>query len=95
MPKRVINFYSFATKYCSHHNPITYPINDSYVEKILLHWKKVDKFFSFSKIELRDFKTYKNVLVQFQKYYGLKAFDLKEIDGYLWQLGKRHFERSY
>lgn len=26
-------FYSFATKYCSHHKPNDYPIYDSYVEK--------------------------------------------------------------
>lgn len=27
-------FYSFASKYCSHHNPNAYPIYDSYVEKV-------------------------------------------------------------
>lgn len=26
---KMINFYSFATKYCSHHKPIKYPIYDS------------------------------------------------------------------
>lgn len=26
------NFYSFATKYCSHHKPTIYPIYDSYVD---------------------------------------------------------------
>lgn len=29
----VKNFYSFATKYCSHHNPLDYTIYDSYVDK--------------------------------------------------------------
>lgn len=29
------NFYSFSTKYCSHHKPLDYPIYDSYVEKVL------------------------------------------------------------
>ena len=28
--KKEINFYSFATKYCSHHKPDIYPIYDSY-----------------------------------------------------------------
>ncbi len=28
------HFYSFATKYCSHHFPKVFPIYDSYVEKI-------------------------------------------------------------
>lgn len=31
------NFYSFATKYCSHHRPLDYPIYDSYVEKVLCY----------------------------------------------------------
>ncbi|HHF1395127.1 TPA: hypothetical protein ACPI39_000797, partial [Haemophilus influenzae] len=34
-------FYSFATKYCSHHNPIAFPIYDSYVEQVLLYFNKV------------------------------------------------------
>jgi hypothetical protein len=29
------NFYSFASKYCSHHNPLDYPIYDSYVDEVL------------------------------------------------------------
>ena len=33
-----INFYSFATKYCSHHNPMDYPIYDRYVERILIYF---------------------------------------------------------
>jgi hypothetical protein len=28
------NFYSFASKYCSHHNPLDYPIYDSYVDEV-------------------------------------------------------------
>ena len=31
-------FYSFATKYCSHHNPINFQIYDSYVDKILNYY---------------------------------------------------------
>lgn len=37
-------FYSFATKYCSHHNPINFPIYDSYVDKILNYYKKKRSF---------------------------------------------------
>ena len=33
-------FYSFATKYCSHHQPETYAIYDNYVEKVLLSLNK-------------------------------------------------------
>ena len=44
------NFYSFATKYCSHHNPKEFPIYDSFVEKCLMYFYKKDKFAEFSKI---------------------------------------------
>ncbi|MDE8719163.1 hypothetical protein PZH37_19535, partial [[Eubacterium] siraeum] len=33
------NFYSLATKYCSHHRPLDYPIYDSYVEKVLCYFR--------------------------------------------------------
>jgi hypothetical protein len=44
--KREINFYSFATKYCSHHKPEMYPIYDSYVDKMLGYFKKRTIFIS-------------------------------------------------
>ncbi len=34
------NFYSFATKYCSHHKPKDYPIYDNYVDRLLMAFKK-------------------------------------------------------
>ena len=42
-------FYSFATKYCSHHFPLEYPIYDSFVDKVLIYFKKKDKFAKFKK----------------------------------------------
>lgn len=89
--KKERNFYSFATKYCSHHKPTDYPIYDSYVEKLLLALKKQDKFSDFNKKDLKHYSTYKSILIQFQEFYGLKSFNLKEIDKYLWQAGKEYF----
>lgn len=93
--KKEINFYSFATKYCSHHKPEIYPIYDSYVEKILLYFKKKDKFFDFVKTDLKIYPNYKEILIAFQQHYELESFTLKEIDKYLWQAGKRYFPRKY
>ena len=93
--KKEINFYSFATKYCSHHKPDIYPIYDSYVEKLLLYFKKEDKFFSFDKMDLKTYSKYKNILIEFQKYYRLTKFNLKDIDRYLWQVGKENFPRQF
>ncbi len=89
------NFYSFATKYCSHHKPTIYPIYDSYLEKILMYFKKKDKFCTFKKEELKTYSEFKRILMEFREFYGLEVFDLKQIDKYLWQLGKEYFPRKY
>lgn len=90
-----INFYSFATKYCSHHKPTVYPIYDSFVEKMLMYCKRKDNFYNFSKNDLRSYAIYKDILMNFRKYYGLNSFDLKQIDKYLWQAGKKYFPKKY
>ena len=90
-----INFYSFASKYCSHHKPTVYPIYDSYVEKLLMYFKKKHKFSSFKKNDLKVYTKYKDILIDFQKAYKLEKFNLKEIDKYLWQAGKFYFPKNY
>lgn len=37
----------------------------------------------------------KKVLIEFRRYYGLEQFNLKEIDKYLWLLGKEKFPKNY
>lgn len=51
-------FYSFATKYCSHHQPKKFAIFDNYVEKVLWHFQKKDKFSSFKREDLKDYAIY-------------------------------------
>lgn len=89
------NLYSFATKYCSHHKPKVYPIYDSYVEQMLLCLKAKDKFANFLPEDLKQYPLYRNILIEFQHYYHLEKFDLKEIDKYLWQVGKKCFPKKY
>lgn len=89
------NFYSFASKYCSHHNPTEYPIYDSYVDKILNYFKKKDKFAKFKKNDLKDYKVFKEILIKFKKFYDIDEYNLKDIDRYLWQLGKEYFPNKY
>lgn len=88
-------FYSFATKYCSHHEPILFPIYDSYVEKILMYFNKQDKFYDFKKEDLKDYSKFKNILIEFKKFYKIDEYNLKDIDRYLWQLGKEYFPNKY
>ena len=88
-------FYSFATKYCSRHNPDEYPIYDSYVVKVLKYYRDVDRFVQFKDNDLRTYSVFKTILMKFRDYYGLEQFSLKELDMFLWQFGKLHFPNNY
>ncbi len=85
------DFYSFATKYCSHHRPNLYPIYDGYVGKVLCYFRNKDKFADFKNDDLKDYEKFKNVINEFQRFYRLERFSVKELDRYLWQLGKKYF----
>ena len=88
-------FYSFASKYCSHHDPLNYPIYDSYVEKVLKYFKKKDKLIKFSNDDLKHYELFKQILLDFQKAYNIEEYNLKDLDRYLWQLGKKYFPNKY
>lgn len=81
-------FYSFATKYCSHHQPKKYAIYDNYVDKVLMAFKKRDGFAKFTQKDLKDYPTYHDIILAFQQYYNLTGYDLKQMDKYLWQYGR-------
>ena len=89
----VHTFYSFATKYCSHHQPKKYAIYDSYVEKVLISLNKRDHFSAVKNEELRIYSEFMKAIEDFRQYYGLMPFDIKQIDQYLWQLGKWYFNQ--
>lgn len=95
MNGKVINFYSFATKYCSHHFPNDYPIYDTYVEKVLVTLNKRDRFSNFRKVDLKDFSIFKSVVIDFKSFYNLNDYSLKDIDRYIWQLGKEYYPNNY
>lgn len=90
--KKII-FYSFATKFCSHHNDKDFAIYDRYVEKILMHFKELDDFSkNFTKKEdLKEYSNFKSILFDFRVYYKLEDCNLKKLDRYLWQLGRKYF----
>jgi hypothetical protein len=91
----VKNFYSFATKYCSHHFDKDFPIYDSYVDKMLHAINKQEKFGEFKRADLKDYVKFNQVLCDFRKYFNLDEFSLKEIDMYLWQAGKKYFPKNF
>ncbi|MFA6404608.1 MAG: hypothetical protein WCW03_01245 [Candidatus Paceibacterota bacterium] len=92
---RIINFYSFATKYCSFHKPNIYLKYDYHVSKLLKHHEQTDKFDEFTEMELRYYDKYHEVFINFRKKYGLDLFSLEQIERYLYLAGKKYFPQNY
>ncbi len=85
--------YSFATKYCSHHYPILYPIFDRYVSDVLaeLRRRNPGAFRFRNKEALKFYPTFRGAIDDFREAYGLQEYSYKDIDRYLWQLGKTYY----
>ncbi|WP_104743430.1 hypothetical protein [Helicobacter cinaedi] len=108
----IINPYSFATKYCFHHNQNAFRIYDSFVREVLVFFnngksdKSNAKFNIPSKLvgtnfygkkltnkELKDYDTYNTFLQaidEFAKHYGLENENTRDLDHFLWILGKEN-----
>jgi hypothetical protein len=80
--------FSFATKYCSWHNPTAYPIYDANAEACLWCYRKQDGFATFHR-EGYDYTEFVRIVRAFRDFplYGLGAFTFKEIDKFLWLYG--------
>ena len=83
-----IDFYSFATKFCSHHNPAAFPICDKFAINALYEFKKRDNFYNFTKCSLSNYLNYIKAIDEFRAYYGLNSYSYKDIDKYLWLIGR-------
>ena len=86
-------YYSFATKFCSWHNPESYPIYDGYAEECLWAYRKrpanQEGFAQFRRQDCWYYDKYKKVVSAFRTHYKLDHFTFKEIDKFLWQTGER------
>ena len=65
------------------------------LKKVLLYFRDKDHFLDFKKSDLKKYDLFKNILISFRNYYGLNEYNLKDIDRYLWQLGKDYFKKKY
>lgn len=89
---KVNNVYSFATKYCSWHNP-NYPIADSYSKGMLYYINEADKFYNdgkVTKVSLNDYNVFSEMYEAFREEYfsEMEHIDNKMIDTYLWTYSK-------
>jgi hypothetical protein len=81
---RLFNFFSFATKYASWHNPAKYPIYDSHVDEYLWKLQKQNHFTSFLHPDLWTYPKFLKVMTDFRSFHGLDNFSFKEIDKFLY-----------
>jgi len=82
-------YYSFATKFCSLHNPTAFPIYDHYVDECLWLYKKQDGFAMFHRQDLYIYEKFVEIVTAFRNHYGLTCFTFRQIDKFLWQTGDR------
>lgn len=87
--------YSFATKYCSWHNPNGFPIVDSYSRGMLYYLNQQFKFYDkklTQKTLFEDYSVFCEIYNALQKHLQdlKKPFSYRELDKFLWLYGKEH-----
>jgi len=82
-------YYSFATKFCSLHNPSAFPIYDHYVDECLWLYKKQDGFSAFDHQDLWIYEKFVDIVAAFRNRYELTRFTFRDIDKFLWLTGER------
>lgn len=81
--------YSFATKYCHFHQPNFYPIYDKNVDEALWYFSKMGYIKQvFKRNDLRDYRTFKEIINNFRDINKLDSLKYIELDKYLWLFGK-------
>lgn len=50
-------------------------------------------FANFKKEDLKYYETYMDVIQRFRQHFGLAQYSIKQLDQYLWQLGKWYFNQ--
>lgn len=88
-------FYSFASKYCSHHNADKFAIYDQFVDKMIWYFQKEDNFSDFKRKDLKNYEIFIKVLSDFKNFYNIDEYSLRDIDKYLWIAGKEYFTKKY
>lgn len=77
------HFFSFATKYCSWHNPEAYPIYDSRVYAYLWKLEKQTKALHFHDSDVWTNTRFVKIMNDFRKLYGLESVPYRKIDKFL------------
>jgi hypothetical protein len=87
------NNVSFASKYCSWHQPKSYPIYDSRAELCLWAYRQQCGL-SFSRNNLWDYVSYVDAVKEFRDRFQLGELTFKEIDKFLYHTGNAIIKRT-
>jgi hypothetical protein len=83
---KVRHFWAFATKYCSWHNPNSYPIWDSHVARYLRSLEGTP----FAHPDFwHHYREFRDLMVAFREHYKLAAVMFKEIDKFLYRMAPK------
>jgi hypothetical protein len=79
--------YVFATKYCHFHRPDAYPIFDDMAATLICSYQAKDGFANptFTKDDLKQYPTYKDIIEKFRSHYGLTGVSFRHMDKFLWR----------
>jgi len=80
--------YSFATKYCNWHDPISFPIYDGIVDNVLWAYRKQGCLSRYKANDVQDYTFFKGVIDQLISCFNLSEFNYKQIDKFLWMYGR-------
>lgn len=88
--KKNRNYFAFATKYCSWHNPRCYPIYDSRVYEYLRLLRRQGDFATDFDLEGHwKYPAFRDLMDAFREHYHLGSFSFKDIDKFLWMSGEK------
>ena len=88
------NFYVFATKYCAMHQPDLFPIYDRLVGEMFCYFRDQTHFAKFKNSDLKDYAKYCTIYRTFIEFFKLNDFTYRQVDNYLWKLGKEHVQEK-
>jgi len=84
----VRQYLSFASKFCSWHNPAAYPIYDGNVRECLSSYQKQDSFAQFrNKEDLYYYQKLFDAVLAFSSHYGLNSLTFKQLDKFMYRVG--------
>lgn len=84
-----IHFWSFASKYCSFHNPTSYPLWDSRVCTYLSSLRKTE-YAEFAHPDVWErYADFTSLMDRFRTQAKLELFTFREIDHFLFKYGER------